>query len=144
MPVSLPYSEFPVPASAPFPNGQKACRPLVLAQIKGSNGNQFTCIACLDSGADHCVFPLSFAVALGLDPLQMKAQMTSGIGNIANMTYYDTIEIEIPNTPLSFSTLAGFTQGLDALGMGLLGQFGFFDHYTVTFDHRARLFHIEK
>src|SRR5262249_15504213 len=109
--------------------------------IQGSNGNKFQCMVWPDSGADHCVFPLSFATALGLNPLAMKKQMTGGVGSSANVTYYDTLEIYLGG--LRFSTLVGFTQGLEAQGIGLLGQLGFFENYQVLFDHRAKQFHID-
>ena len=59
----------------------------MIAELTAQNGTAFKCIAVLDTGADHCVFPLMFASALGLDQLQMKMQMTGGVGNTANATY---------------------------------------------------------
>jgi len=105
------YTKVAISPSAVFPQGQTALRPLMLANLRGSNENQFKCIVWLDSGADHCVFPVSFALALGLSP--------------------------------PFATLAGFTPGLEAQGVGLLGQTGFFERYGVTFDHKASVFHID-
>lgn len=93
---------------------------------------------------------LSFASLIGLDPLQMPMQMTGGVGSMANATYYADIEIQLriagPNGPIpviSFRTYAGFTPGLEAQGIGLLGQVGFFENYCATFDHPNKLFHIE-
>ena len=91
---------------------------------------------------------------MGLNPLTMKQQITGGVGNTGNVTYYDelTIEVGYLNTggtsqtfepKLSFKTHAGFTAGLEAQGLGLLGQSGFFENYHVTFDHKKREFHIE-
>lgn len=53
-----------------------------------------------------------------------------------------------PGTPPTLITLpidadVGFTTGLEAQGMGLLGQSGFFDRTKVLFDHAQGLFHIE-
>lgn len=113
-------------------------------------------MALPDSGADQCLFPQSFAIALGLDPLTMKQQLTGGVGNAGNVTYYDDLTIEIgllqPDATganatfvakASFKTYAGFTAGLDPQGMGLLGQSGLFENYSVTFDRKNRLFHID-
>jgi hypothetical protein len=44
---------------------------------------------------------------------------------------------------LKFNAYVGFTVGLEAQGIGLLGECGFFENYLVTFDHKNRLFHIE-
>jgi hypothetical protein len=65
---------------------------------------------------------------------------------MANATYYADIEIQlrINGAPtLSFRTFAGFTAGLEAQGIGLLGQVGFFENYATTFDHGKKPFHIE-
>jgi hypothetical protein len=108
----------------------------------------------VDSGADQCVFPFSFAIALGLDPLTMSQQMTAGVGNTGNVTHYSDIKVEIGiivdvdgnatfESHLSFNTYAGFTPGMDGIGTGLLGQVGLFENYVITLDHKNRAFHIE-
>ena len=43
----------------------------------------------------------------------------------------------------SLNANIGFTSGLEAQGIGLLGQCGFFDRVKVLFDHKARVFQIE-
>jgi len=88
------------------------------------------------------VFPLSFAIALKLDIFNMKRQLTGGVGSFGNVTYYDRLEIDVGNG-LSFSSFVGFTQGLESQGTGLLGQAGFFETFVVTFDYKARTFHLE-
>jgi hypothetical protein len=112
------------------------------------------CISLPDSGADQSVFPASFAIALGLDPLQMKQAITGGVGNSGNVTYYGDLGIEVGVMQtvnaimefvpkISFTALAGFTVGLEAQGIGLLGEFDFFESFGVTFDHKSRVFHID-
>ena len=71
----------------------------------------------------------------------MKQQLTSGVGSAGNVTFYEEIEIAV-GMRVALAR-AGFTEGLEAIGLGLLGQAGFFDQFTVTFDHRAGVFHIE-
>lgn len=99
-------------------------------------------------------FSVSFAIALGLDPLTMKQQMTGGVGSTGNVTYYADLTIEIGilvdvsgsatfKPQFTFKAYAGFTAGLDSQGIGLLGECGFFENHLVTFDHKARSFHIE-
>jgi hypothetical protein len=95
-----------------------------------------------DSGADHCVFPLSFMRGLGLDSALLNSQLTGGLGNASNRTYYAAVEIDLGQGIL-IKTYAGFTNGLESIGWGLLGQTGFFDQFTVVFDYRAGLFHVE-
>lgn len=144
---SFAYTSIPIPPSDPFPQGQVANRPLLVERLREPvAGGVLTCLVLLDSGADHCVFPASFLTVLGLDPLNLKMQMTSGVGSAANVTYYADISVEIPIEPrlgLAANVRAGFTPALDAQGLGLLGQTGIFDRFRVTFDHSAGLFHIE-
>src|ERR1700722_10591036 len=58
-------------------------------------------------------FSLSFAKLLGLDILMLPKQNTSGVGSIANATYYDTVIIDF-GRGIRFQTLAGFLDGLEA------------------------------
>jgi hypothetical protein len=114
----------------------------MLAVLRAANGNNLRCIVWPDSGADHCLFPVSFALALGLDILTLKSQLTGDVGSTGNVTYYDTIEVDI-GLGSPFNVHAGFTVGLEAQGIGLLGQAGFFERFTVCFSHTAKQFHID-
>jgi hypothetical protein len=150
---SFPYVTIPLTPSAPFPNGQTVYRPWVVTRLTAENGNTFQCVADVDSGADSCVFPASFAGALGLDLLQMKQHTTGGVGNTGNITHYAELTIEVGtweqngswsfNPELKFKAYTGFTAGLEDQGIGLLGECDFFERYVVTLDHKSRLFHIE-
>ena len=80
----------------------------------------------------------------------MTMQMTGGVG-ATNVTYYETITVHLdiadhagqPVNRISFQTHAGFTAGMDAQGIGLLGQLGFFETFTVLFNHRLKIFTID-
>lgn len=139
------YSPVTVPPTGAFPSGQTIYRPLLQTRVVVGQ-KELVCIAWPDSGADHCVFPLSFASVLGLDPLQMKMQMTGGVGSPANPTYYAEVTVNIhmvgDPVPFSWTTLAGFTVGLEAQGLALLGQVGFFESFQVTFSHKHKWFTI--
>src|SRR5271157_6381471 len=117
--ITLPYSEIPIAPSPPFPDGQLVLRPLMLVLLTAANGNTFRCLAWADSGADCCVFPLSFATAMELNPLDMGQNLTGGVGSSGNVTYYDNLMIDL-GEGLKFQTYAGFTSGLEAQGLGLL------------------------
>jgi hypothetical protein len=45
---------------------------------------------------------------------------------------------------LIFKAYAGFTSGMDAIGLGLPGQQGFFEVHHVEFRQCERIFTIEK
>ena len=140
--VEFPYRPVPIGPTEPFPNGQIALRPMVIANLTADTGRNLRCIVLLDSGADSCVFPTSFASVLGLDILRMKRQLTGGVGTSANQTYYDFLDIDL-GSGIRFRSYVGFIPGLDAQGMGLLGQDGFFSYYNVSFYQRQLRFTIE-
>jgi hypothetical protein len=140
--VEFPFIPIPIGPTDPFPKGQVALRPMVFATLTAANGKTLRCIVCLDSGADSCVFPTTFASVLGLDILQMKKQLTGGVGTSANQTYYDNLEIDL-GSGIKFNSYVGFIPGLDAQGIGLLGQSGFFNYYNVCFYQKKFKFTIE-
>jgi hypothetical protein len=139
--LELKYTSFTLSATPPFPTGRVVNRPLIAVVLTAQNGKSFTCMACVDSGADDCVFPLAFAFALGLNPLTMKRHNTGGVGNTANLTFYENITLNFGSGP--FPCYAGFTAGLESAGIGLLGQFGFLDRFNVLLDRKAGIFKIE-
>lgn len=144
MPIlEFPYTPTSIPASDPFPSGQTLFRPMVIAGIKRpGTAKGLRCLVCLDSGADHCVFPAMFAMALGIDLLTLKRQMTSGVGSSANPTYYTDLEINL-GRGIEFTSFVGFAPAMDSHGVGLLGQAGFFNYYNVDFRQMEYKFTIE-
>lgn len=131
---SFSYTSLEYPPTDAFPSGYTARRPLIVGRLREPTQSKFvTCAMLVDSGADNCLFPASFLPLLGLDQIDLKMQMTSGVGSMANPTYYADVIIEIPvgaGTSLTTSVRAGFTVGMDSHGFGLLGQRGFFDHFA--------------
>lgn len=137
-----PYSEFPIARSASHPRGFTAKRPLIFARVTGSNGESFDWAVLLDTGADNCMFPLRLASYLGLDVQAMPKTLTGGVGSEANVTYFDHLVIDL-GKDIAFSAYVGFTEGMDAMAIGLLGQDGFFDQYNVEFRNAEGVFTIE-
>jgi hypothetical protein len=137
----VPYSTFHIPPDASFPNGHIAKRPVLRLDIVNRD-LRLPCFAIVDSGADHCSFPLSFASQLGLDPLTRSASKIAAIGDQTVPTFYWPVKLEFPGVAV-LDVYAGFTAGLDGIGFGLLGQSGFFDRVKALFDHAAGMFHIE-
>ena len=136
----VPYTDFPIPACAAFPNGRIAIRPsLVLTLVNGAN--RLSCYGLVDSGADHCVFRGSFMQPLGLDPLTAPIEMTSGLGSANVPTHFCSVAIDLG--VVRIPVYAGFTPGMDQLGFGLLGQAGFFEAFKITFDYANERFPVE-
>lgn len=106
-----------------------------------AEASRLSCYGIVDSGADWCIFPFSFALQLGLDPLQAKANAVGGVGSMANTVYHWDMVLDFGLFALN--SRVGFTQGLDAWGVGLLGQIGFLDQVKVELDYRGGSFYIE-
>ena len=146
---AVPYRQYPCSASAAFPQGRILRRPILRVTLL-ANGRRVDCFADVDSGADQCVFPISFAHQLGLDETSNpRFAFTGGVGNAQVPTHYWNIKIQIlfglpPSATLfELDVDAGFTPGLEQQGMGLLGQSGFFDCAKVCFDYQNALFYVE-
>ncbi len=95
-------------------------------------GRRLSCYAIIDSGADHCVFPLSFMKPLALDALIAPVALSAGFGSANVSTHFADISIDLPGV-IEYPVYAGFTGALDRMGLGLLGQTGFFDRFNVSF-----------
>jgi hypothetical protein len=139
--VTYPFVANPISATQTEP-ASIAYRPQRPVTITALNGQSVRFLAILDTGADTCVFPLSTAILLGLDVLNSPKAFTGGVGSQSNLTMYERVKIDLGDG-ISFETRAGFTQGLDAIGLGLLGQTGFFEYFNVEFRHSEKIFTIE-
>lgn len=140
--VEFSYSRIRIAPSEASPKGRIARRPLAEAKVTASNGRTARLRTLLDSGADSCVLPLSLATALGLDVPRLPKALTGGVGSQSNVTYYDNLTIDL-GSGIVFNAYVGFTQGMDAIGLGLLGQDGFFDRYNVEFRNAEGIFTVE-
>ena len=135
------YSHFPQEATPAFPAGRDCARP-VLKVTLANGARHLTCYALVDSGADNCFFPLSFASAIGLNPAVGAPDTASGLGGDDVNTYYCTLRIHLDGIA-EYDLNVGFTDGLERLGMGLLGECGFFDRFNVAFNRREGFFYVE-
>jgi hypothetical protein len=97
----------------------------------------------VDSGADFCAFPMSFAHTLGPNPLDQTPSATFGAGSGGPaQTYHFDVVLEFP-TLGAFPLRAGFMDSLNTLGFGLPGHSGFMDRLIVSFSGQQRAVSIE-
>jgi len=142
MPVyPVQYIPFQIPPSPAFPIGRVAKRPLLRITLS-SGTRSLDCYALVDSGADFCSFPLSFAHALGFDVRAGTQDSSSGLGSDNVPTYHWQVAIGLQGI-IRFDVYAGFTTGLETWGIGLLGQTGFFDRCKISFDNPNGLYYLE-
>lgn len=107
-----------------------------------NGGLWFPCYAIVDSGADDCVFPASFAPRIGLDYRQGAYYEFGGAGSQNQPAGFFDLALSI-GTAIQYQARIGFTPALDGTGMGLLGQHGFFDRFKVQFDLQNGVFYLE-
>ena len=105
---------------------------LVLVLRKGAR--LVRTLAIVDSGADTCVFPASLAGQLGIAIPNQNASLFSGISDAPQIGYYENIRAQIWDSSTQefvcdFDLYAGFCDTLEHVGMGLLGQAGFFSNF---------------
>jgi hypothetical protein len=132
------YSSASVNPTDAFPARRTTLRPyLALNLLNGSR--LFSCYGLIDSGADDCIFPASFARQLGFELLSGRRYPFGGVGSQGQEAYFFEIEMEIVNIGRRMVSV-GFTTSLDQRGHGLLGQNGFFDRFSVRFDHKKGTF----
>lgn len=134
------YSPFPLEGTAAFPQGRVALRPYLTATLTGPSGEGVCCICLVDSGADECTFPAAFAKELGFKLDEMPREITNSstgegaiyYGDVRILVHFESRKGE--HHDLEIQTRAGFMEGLNAHGIGLLGQAGFFDRVPVLFN----------
>lgn len=139
--ISFRYRHVKVPPSAAHPDGQTLRNPKTVATLTASNGKTLRVFVLLDTGADACCFPLTYALLLGIDVQSLPMEMTGGIGSMANVTYYDTVQVDL-GQGVVFTAKAAFMEGMNMHAMGLLGQDGFFSSFDVHFSHKTSTFTI--
>lgn len=137
--IEFPFSAHSLPSSDVYPDGHIAYRPVVICTITASNGESVRFQAIVDTGADSCVFPNSVARLLKLDLDTLPGASTSGVGSSKNATRFAIVTIDLGDG-IIFDAYTGFTPGLESIGVGLLGQDGFFENFDVAFSHKRKVF----
>lgn len=117
-------------------------RPILWLEIVAGK-NKFPCLGIVDTGADFCTFPMSFGLALGLNPLtQIPTQSMGAGGGRSAPTYHFDVELKIPGLG-NFKVHAAFMESLNPMGLGLLGHLDFLDGMKAMFDRKGLVFHLE-
>jgi clan AA aspartic protease len=91
--------------------------------------------ALIDTGADECAFPASFAPLLGHN-LQSGQQKNISTGNGITIAYGHTIRIEIEG----FTTNDVLIDFMPNLNIPLLGVRSFLSNFVLTVDYPNKMF----
>jgi hypothetical protein len=145
--MKFPFIKFPALPQPAFPGKSECIRPFL--PIFLINGPKVVRVfAVVDSGADSCVFPASLASHLGIVLPNQNSSVFCGTGNDAQLAFYEDIKVAVWSVvdrkiALTFDLYAGFCSTMEHVGLGLLGQDGFFSKFKVSIDHRNQCFDIE-
>jgi len=136
----FPFVELPAAPAPAFPNRTSIKRPML--QLSLHRGSKVvSTFAIVDSGADECIFPASLGMALGVPIPNPNVYVFSGTADQPQNAYFDNVRVAVwqfakpPQVAFEFELYAGFCDTLEHIGLGLLGQNGFFSRYKVLIDH---------
>lgn len=127
----LNYRLHQIIPSPAFPRRTNTPRPYLALNLKNAK-RAFRCYGLVDSGADDCIFPASFARELGLEYQAGRPYQFGGAGDGDQSAYFFDLELEIVGIT-KYSISIGFSSIMDKFGAGVLGQNGFFDHLSLGF-----------
>lgn len=132
-PVEFSYTQLPVKALATSKRTNLISRPIIpLTILYKSRFVQYQ--ALLDSGADYNVFHADIADYLGIDLTKGKTIRITGIGGDSIKGYQHKVEIKIGINLIK--TTIVFSRQIPNNATAVLGNQGFFDHFTVTFNYK--------
>jgi Aspartyl protease len=121
--MKFPYTRLP----------NKIKRPIIRIAVE-HKGKEIPYFGLIDSGADMNLFHAEIAELLGLDLKAGVKQFAGGIVEGERREYYvHNITLKIGGWR-NENVREGFMPSLSKNGHGLLGQYGFFDLYSVKFD----------
>jgi hypothetical protein len=134
MHIKFPYRKILVPAG----NGQRAQKSQLVPviHIRIFNKEKYLdCLTYIDSGSPNCLFPGEYGEIIGIKNIESGHKrdffgLTYGIDKVKIPFYSHSIEIEIGG--YKFPCEGYFSR--DYKSQALLGQYGFFNHFRVTFD----------
>jgi len=138
---SFPYTRLPVNPTLAFPDRNTTPRPLI-PLIISSGRAAVAGYAVIDSGADDCLLPASFASQLGFRLDEGSRYEFGGAGSAKQTAWFFAVTLAVAGFS-PFPAYVGFTPALERTTVGILGQNGFFDRFVVEFDLRNSVFHIE-
>ncbi len=108
-----------------------------IVYLQAWTGNRWLYLqAYVDSGASWSVFHVDVAQLLGIKLNRVKRRYVS-LGNGSVLPVY-LARIKVRFAGEEFTAPAGFSDAL-RMGFNLMGRAGFFDHFLMCFNDRARL-----
>lgn len=138
--VEFGYTQFPIKALSSAKRKFFVSRPIIpLTILYKDRFVQYQ--ALLDTGADYNVFHADIADYLGIDLTKGKTIRITGIGGDSIKGYQHKVEIKIGKNLIQ--TTIVFSRQIPNNATAVLGNQGFFDHFTVTFNYKNEVISIK-
>jgi predicted aspartyl protease len=128
----MPVRDYPFSVVRP---GDIARPYLPVTIINPDTGKELRVYALIDTGADECAFPASFASVLGHN-LQAGRLRRISTGNGITVAYSHTTRLAIED----FSTQDVLVDFMPNLSIPLLGVKSFLSNFILTVDYPNRIF----
>ncbi len=128
----MPVRDYPFSVVSP---GDIARPYLPVTIINPDTGKELRVYALIDTGADECAFPASFASVLGHN-LQAGQLRRISTGNGITVAYSHTTRLAIED----FSTQDVLVDFMPNLSIPLLGVKSFLSNFILTVDYPNRIF----
>jgi hypothetical protein len=143
----FPYGEDPVTRTSKLAD-RTVLRPLLNVTMVGPDGEEVTVLALVDSGAEHTLSSIGFARSIGVDPDPNRV-LVLGVGGEYRETRFGDVTLCLspyggaPGQGVEWQTEVGFfTKWEPPYGL-VLGQVGFFNHFTVTMSRFSQALAVE-
>lgn len=138
--VEFGYTQFPIKALSSAKRKFFVSRPIIpLTILYKDRFVQYQ--ALLDTGADYNVFHADIADYLGINLTKGKTIRITGIGGDSIKGYQHNVEIKIGKNLIK--TTIVFSRQIPSNATAVLGNQGFFDHFTVTFNYKNEVISIK-
>lgn len=128
----MPIRNFPFSATRP---GDVPRPYLPITLINPATKNRLKVMALIDTGADECALPASFAPILG-HSLQSGQVKQVNTGNGVTVAYAHTVRIEIKR----FATKNVLIDFMPNLHIPLLGVKSFLSHFVLNVNYPKKMF----
>ncbi len=114
--------------------------PEIDIRVKNTESESIKVTFLLDSGAVVSTLPIDFAKSLNIDLTNASRIVLRGFGDKRTFGYMSDIQIYIKEELYTIPVV--FSEG--ELSKKILGRKGFFDYFTIVFDHKDKVIRLAK
>lgn len=128
----LPYS------SKSYSGYGAVFEPEITLKVKNKDSIYSDISFLLDSGAVVSTLPFEYTKTLGKDVTNAKRIVLRGFGDKRTFGYMSTLDLKIKDKSMQIPVV--FSEG--ETSKRIIGRNGFFDSFTIVFDHKDRVIRV--